>query len=86
MTVLQKAVCACKDCSEQDNVVAVRESRFAFFGKWGFFSWIFNFIVVLVFPGIWIGAIIGWNFNAIFYPKYKCNQCGAELETKNFRN
>ena len=43
-----KAVCACKNISENDLVVAVRRERFSFLDEWGFWIWVIVFILTLL--------------------------------------
>ena len=43
-----KAVCECKNMSEDDLVIAVQRERFAFVDQWTLWIWIAVFVVTLL--------------------------------------
>ena len=80
-----KAVCECKNMSEDNPVVAVQSERFSFIDKWGLLLWILVFILTLLTGGFWLLFIVGYHFDDIFRPKFYCNQCNAVIYPNQFR-
>lgn len=80
-----KAVCKCKNMSEDDLVVAVRRERFYFIEEWGVLIWIMVALLTFLTGGFWLLFIVGYHYEDIFKPKYYCNQCGAMIPAKQFR-
>jgi hypothetical protein len=80
-----KAVCKCKDMSEDDLAVAIKEERFAFIQKWGFWTWVFVIMLTLLTGGIWLLFIAIYYFKDILNPKYICNQCSRSVSPNQFR-
>ena len=80
-----KSVCACKNMSEDDLVVAVKRERFAFLDEWGFWIWMMMVIFTLLTGGFWLLFIVGYHFEDIFRPKYHCSQCDEVIPPKQFR-
>ncbi len=80
-----KAVCECKNMSEDDLVVAVRRERFSFIDDWGVLIWIMVAILTLLTGGFWLLFIAGYHFGDILKPKYHCNLCDAVIPSKQFR-
>lgn len=80
-----KAVCSCKNMSEDDLVVAVQEDRFAFLDTWGFWIWAAVIILTLMTGGFWLLVIAGYHFDKIVRPKYRCSQCDEVVTPKQFR-
>jgi len=80
-----KAVCTCKDMSEDDLVVAVRDERFAFLDKWKLGIWVMVVVLTFLTGGFWMLFIVGYHFEDIFKPKYHCSQCDVVIQPKQFR-
>ena len=80
-----KAVCECKNMSEDDLVVAVQRERFGFISEWTLWIWIVVTILSLLTGGFWLLFIVGYHYADILKPKYHCNQCNAEIPSKQFR-
>ena len=80
-----KAVCECKNMSEDDLVVAVQRERFGFIDEWTLWIWIMVAILTLLTGGFWLLFIAGYHFGDILKPKYHCNQCDAVIPSKQFR-
>ena len=80
-----KAVCECKNMSEDDLVVAVSRERFYFIEEWGVLIWVMVFILTLLTGGFWLLFIVGYHYGDILKPKYHCNLCDAEIPSKQFR-
>ncbi len=80
-----KAVCECKDFSEDDLVVAIQRRRFAFLDTWGFWIWLGVFILILMTGGFWIVVVLVYHFDEIIRPKYYCSQCDEIVLPKQFR-
>ena len=80
-----KAVCECKNMSEDDLIIAVQRERFAFIDEWTLWIWLAVAVLTLLTGGFWLVFIGGWHFDDIFRPKYYCNQCDAVISPKQFR-
>ena len=80
-----KAICACKNMSEDNFVLAVKRERFAFLDEWGFWIWAMVVILALLTGGFWLLFIVGYHFEDIFRRKYHCNQCDGAIPPKQFR-
>ncbi len=80
-----KAVCECKNMSEDDLVVAVRRERFYFIEEWGILIWIMVAILTLLTGGFWLLFIAGYHYADLLKPKYYCNLCDVEIPSKQFR-
>src|SRR5690554_4394135 len=80
------AVCQCRDFSEDNKVVAIKQNRFAFVEEWGVFIWIAALLMVFITGGFWIFLILGWHLGDVLNPIYTCNQCNAEIQPKQFRS
>ena len=80
-----KAVCECKNMSEDDLVIAVQRERFAFIDNWTLWIWFAVVVLTLLTGGFWLVFIVGYHFDDIFRPKYYCNQCDAIISPKQFR-
>ena len=80
-----KAVCECKNMSEDDLVIAVQRERFAFIDEWTLWIWLAVAVLTLLTGGFWLVFIVGYHFDDIFRPKYYCNQCDTVISPKQFR-
>lgn len=80
-----KAVCNCKNISENDLVVAVKRERFYFLEEWSSLIWIMVVILALLTGGFWLLFIAAYHYKDILEPKYYCNQCDAVIPLKQFR-
>ena len=80
-----KAVCKCKGNSETDTVLAIDQGRFDFIQQWGLFTWLGVAILALLTGGFWLAVILICHVGEILNPKYRCNQCNAEIAPKQFR-
>lgn len=80
-----KAICECKNMSETDLVIAVKDEPFSFIGKWSLWIWIGASILTLLTGGLWLGIILGVHLMDIVNPKYRCNQCGRNIAPQQFR-
>jgi len=80
-----KAVCECRNMSEDDLVVAVQRDRFKFLDDWSVLIWIGVVIMVFVTGGFWLVGILAYHFNDIFRPQYYCSQCEQLVLPKQFR-
>jgi len=80
-----KAVCECKNMSEDDLVIAVQRERFAFVDQWTPWIWIAAIGLTLLTGGFWLLVIAGYHFDDILRPKYYCNHCDATIPPKQFR-
>jgi len=80
-----KALCKCKNMSEDDLIVAVRRERFYFIEDWGILIWIMVVILTLFTGGFWLLFVAGYHYKDILKPEYYCNQCGAKIPSKQFR-
>lgn len=78
-----RAICKCKELAENNLVVGIRQEPFA---TWGFFTWMFNILLVLISAGGWLPFIGGWVLgNYWLQPKYHCQYCKAEIEKNQIR-
>ncbi len=78
-----KAVCWCKDMSESDHIVAIRQTPLE---HWGFFTWISTILLVLVTGGGWLPFVVGWVLGRYWLsPTYRCQHCNAKIEKEQFR-
>ena len=84
MNMIQ-AVCECKNMSETDLVIALKDEPFSFIGKWSLWTWIAVFILTLLTGGFWLAVIFGVHLKDIVKPKYRCNQCGRDIDPQQFR-
>jgi hypothetical protein len=80
-----KAICDCKDNSEDELVVAIQLNRLDFTGEWDGPEWVLAVILAIATGGLWLGCIIGWNTRWILNPPYVCQFCGEEIENDHFR-
>ena len=80
-----KAVCECKNMSEEDQVVAVQRDRFKFLDDWSVLIWIGVVIMTLITGGFWLIGILTYHFNDILRPQYYCSQCERLVFPKQFR-
>ncbi len=80
-----KAVCECKNMSEDDLVIAVQRERFAFIDGWSGWIWVAVVVLALLTGGFWLLGIIGFHFDDIFRPKFHCNQCDTIIVSRQFR-
>jgi hypothetical protein len=80
-----RAVCACRDMSEADLILAVKRGRFQFIEKWGILTWMIVLLLSFATGGIWLGVVLGWHYGDILNPKYHCNHCDATIAPKQFR-
>ena len=80
-----KAVCECKNMSEDDLIVAVQHDRFYFLDEWSTLTWILVVILTLMTGGFWLLGIAGYHFNDIVRPKYYCSQCDRLVLPRQFR-
>ena len=77
------AICKCKSLSENTLVVAVREKPLE---SWGFFTWTFNVLMLLVTLGGWIFFAFGWVMGRYWLsPTYRCQHCNSEIPKHQFR-
>ena len=83
---IQNAVCDCKDLSEKDLVLAIKQERFVWIEKWGCLTWLLAIIMCLLTGLIWIGMIIGWHLGDIINPKYVCQLCNRKIKNKQLRH
>lgn len=80
-----QAICECKNMSESDLVVAVKDEPFNFIASWSLWTWIAVFMLTLLTGGIWLAVIFGVHLNDIIKPKYRCNQCNRDIHPQQFR-
>ncbi len=79
-----KAVCECKNMSEDDLVVAVQKERFAFLDTWSFWIWVGVVVLTLLTGGFWLLVAMGYHLGEIVSPKYYCSQCDEIVLPKQF--
>ncbi|RLA66636.1 MAG: hypothetical protein DRQ78_03895 [Epsilonproteobacteria bacterium] len=84
MNMIQ-AICECKNMSEADFVIAVKDEPFSFIDKWGFWTWFVVFVLTLITSGIWLAVIFGAHLIEILNPKYRCSQCNRDISPQQFR-
>ena len=78
-----KAVCQCKELSENEQVLAIRKYPLE---DWGFWSWSINVSLLIMTGGGWAPFLIGWVLGGYFLtPTYKCQFCGKKIEKENYR-
>jgi len=78
-----KAICSCKDNSEKDLVVAVRQSPM---DGWGCLVWSLNIFLLIITLGGWLAFLGGWMLASyLFFPKYKCQFCNKSINNENIR-
>jgi hypothetical protein len=80
-----KAICDCKDNSEDELVVVIQLDRGGFFDRWGGPEWVLAVVLTIATGGGWIWVILGWNMSWILNPPYVCQFCGEEIENSQFR-
>lgn len=80
-----QAICECKDMSENDLIIAVKDEPFSFIDKWNLWIWIAVLIFTLLTSGFWLAVILGAHLKDIVKPKYRCNQCGRDIYPQQFR-
>ena len=81
----QNAVCDCKDRSEKDLVLAIRQGRFAWLEGWGCLTCFLVFIMIVLTAGIWVFFILGWHIRDIVNPKYACQFCSRQMKNEQLR-
>ena len=78
-----KAVCKCRNFSEDDLVIGVRQAPLE---TWGCGTWMGAMLLLILSGGtllpFMIGYIIARNY---FHPDYRCQFCNAKIEPKQFR-
>ena len=78
-----KAICDCKNKSEDYLVVGIRKKPL---DGWGFWHYTINIILLIITAGGWFPFLIGWLLGKYFFhPKYACQHCGEELPKENYR-
>jgi len=78
-----KAICKCKQLSETEPVLAIKEKPLE---SWGFFTWIITIILVVVTAGGWLPFVIGWVLGSYFLaPTYRCQYCKSNIDKDQFR-
>jgi hypothetical protein len=80
-----KAICDCKDNSEDELVVAIQLNRLDFSDGWAEGSGFWAVVLLIATGGFWIWFILGWNMSWILNPPYVCQFCGEEIENDHFR-
>ena len=80
-----KAICDCKDRSEDDLVLAIKQGRFSWFNDWGFFKIMVTLILLLATDGIWIFFVLGWKLSHIVDPPFLCQFCDSKIEKEQLR-
>ncbi len=81
-----KAVCECKEFSEDNLVIALKRSRFQFITEWSALTSLMAIILILLTGGVWIGAIIGYKFSEIMGSnEHNCQFCNSVLNNKSLR-
>ena len=78
-----RAVCKCKEHSEGDLVIAIKNGPAE---NWGCFAWVFSVLIVLLTLGAaapLVGAYM--LFEYLFSPSYRCQYCSAPIEKNQFR-
>jgi predicted RNA-binding Zn-ribbon protein involved in translation (DUF1610 family) len=78
-----KAICSCNGKQEDDLVLAIREKPLE---RWGFWTWTFVILFVLVTTGGALPFVTGWVMGRYWLdPTYRCQHCEAEIEKTEFR-
>ncbi len=78
-----RAICECRDKSETDLVVGVREEPLS---KWGCVTWGFVVLGVLITAGGCLPLLGGFMLvGYLFFPKYGCQFCGRRISPNQFR-
>ena len=80
-----RAVCKCKDYSENELVLAVKRTSFQFITEWGFFTILFVITLTILTGGLWLAVILGWKLDEIIGNNYSCQFCNTKIDKKNFR-
>ena len=81
-----KAVCECKNLSEDHLVISVKKERFDFIDGWGIFKWLLVLLLSILTAGVWILVILVWKSGEIVNPKYYCSQCKNRIPENQFRS
>ena len=81
-----KAICECKDFSEDDLVLAVKRTRFQWLTEWGVFKVLLTGFLILVTVGIWLVVVLSWKLDEIIRPDYNCQFCDQILDKKQVRS
>lgn len=78
-----KAICECKQLSEGNPVIAIRQKPLE---SWGFFTWIFTIILLIITAGGYLPFVIGWVLGGyLLSPTYRCQYCKLEIGKNQFR-
>ena len=78
-----KAICVCKELSEDETVIAIRRGPVQ---DAGCLSWMFHIFLLIITVGGSLPFSIGWICLDYFLsPTYKCQYCGSEIAKENFR-
>ncbi len=80
-----KAVCECRNMSEDNLIVAVQRDRFKFLDNWTILIWVGVVLMTLLTGGFWLVGIVSYHFNDIFRPLYYCSQFERLVLPKQFR-
>ena len=79
-----KAVCECREFSEDELVVGVRQSWGTNIG--GGLWWVIHLVLVLLTVGGWLSILILWLFFKYFFsPTYQCQYCEEQIPKQNHR-
>ena len=79
-----KAVCECKNFSESDKVIAIRQKPLE---TWGLFSWTFVLLLVLGTGGGAFPFVLGWVLGGYWLnPTYRCQFCRKAVNKNQFRS
>ena len=81
-----KAICECKDFSEDDLVLAVKRTRFQWLTEWGVFKTLLTGVLILGTGGIWLCVVLGWKASEIISPNYNCQFCNQIIDKQHFRS
>ena len=80
-----KAVCNCKNNSENDLVIVIRKERLSFFEKWSGGDWFGFWILALLTGGVWFLFVFGYYSGYILDPPSACQFCDEEIPNENLR-
>ncbi len=78
-----KAVCQCKDFSEEELVVGIREKLLE---NWSGWNWFFAILLVIISAGAILPFMLGWIVGGYYaFPVYRCQFCNRKIEKKDYR-
>lgn len=78
-----KGTCKCKNYSETDLIIAIREKPLE---RWGCLTWLFTIFMIIITWGGWTPLVVAWVLGKYFLsPVYRCQFCSNKLNKEQFR-